>query len=305
MKYFKYIVMALAVAFVATSCDKKDPDFNSVHPTSDQAEVQVFYMAPLQNVAANYVHAIYLNEDKHENNGAALMNTYNGAPGGQTGTYWTVSAGDVRVRLLKAKAVTEKILDWEKPILEDGTRNEKDTTYYEYEPFYDRVVSNVEGGKKYYLVVYDLNQAPMIIDQQEPPTQVTTNTAEYASVRLLNFMWEDANNVYEPKLQLRLQDTQTKEYENVGDPIGFGEATEWFMPSVIKTTFNSGGTQRRDLDLVDTSTGERLQVLNSKGVAYGFTDYWTLSIGRGYTWIIYGTRNSTLCPVAIRSWTIR
>ena len=114
---------------------------------------------------------------------------------------------------------------------------------------------------------------------------------------------------YAGKVQLRMQDATTKEYINTCDPIGFGEATEWFMPSVIKTSFNSGGSQRRDLDVAvvneDGEVGERMLYTNSKGNKVGFTDYWTLSIGRGYVWILYGTRDVTVQPVAIRQWTLR
>ena len=53
MKYLKYIFMALTVAFVATSCDKRDPDFNAEQVSKDKAEVQVFLMTPVQNVSAN------------------------------------------------------------------------------------------------------------------------------------------------------------------------------------------------------------------------------------------------------------
>ena len=309
MKYLKYIFMALTVAFVATSCDKRDPDFNAEQVSKDKAEVQVFLITPVQNVSANYVHAVILNDDVHANKGSALLNPYNGAPGGTTGAYWTVPAGNTRVRLQRATPRTERILDWQKPVLDDGTENWKDTTYYDYETIYDKVVTGLEGGKKYFVFVYDFDKAPMAIDQLEPPTQTSTNTAEYAAVRFINFMWENPTTPYAGKVQLRMQDATTKEYINTCDPIGFGEATAWFMPSVIKTSFNSGGSQRRDLDVAvvneDGEVGERMLYTNSKGNKVGFTDYWTLSIGRGYVWILYGTRDVTVQPVAIRQWTLR
>lgn len=278
MKYLKYIIMSLVLVAAATSCSDRDVEFPwEPVDTSTKAFVQIMYMGPVASVAANNIYKITLNNQVYVNNGAAIMSTYNGTPGGGTGLFYTVDAGDVNIKLWKSDT-------------SDGA-----------EVYNNKF--HVEAGKYYSVVVHLFTLPPTVIERGDLPVFITSSTVENSAVRFYNFMFEDENTPSTAKLQLRLQNTETKEYEPVGKPVGFGEATEWLTPTVIKTSYNSSGSQRRDLDVVYTD-GSPLAYTNSKGNTVAkFTDYWTLAIGRGYQWFLYGTRGSTTMPLAIRQWT--
>ena len=278
MKYFKYIIMSLVLVAAATSCSDRDVEFPwEPVDTSTKAFVEIMYMGPVTTAAANNIYKITLNDQVYENNGAAILSTYNGTPGGGTGLFYTVDAGDVNIKMWKSDT-------------SDGA-----------EVYNNKF--HVEAGKYYNVVVHLFTLPPTVIERGELPVFITSNTVEQSAVKFYNFMFEDENTPSTAKLQLRLQNTETKVYENVGQPVGFGEATEWLTPSVIKTTYNSAGSQRRDLDVV-YADGTPLAYTNSKGgTTAKFTDYWTLSIGRAYMWYLYGTRGTKTMPLAIRQWT--
>ncbi len=282
MKSIKYLALATLSALMFTSCSDKDVDSDAPWEvvTNNQAQVQIMYMAPVVSSVANYIYKIEMAGSTFVNNGAAMITPYNGAPGGSTGLYYTIPAGTSNLKLYGANETL----------------------------VFDQNFT-VEGGKKYQVFVCEQSQPPVVIEVPTIPTQVTSNTAEYFAVRFYNFMWETAGVRIDRKVQLRIQDDETKEYVAVGDPIGFGEATEWLMPALHKTVYNSSGYQRINLDvLIDDGTGNYvpLTYLNSRGNQQSqFTDYWTEYIGRGYCWILYGTRNETTASIAIRQWTLR
>lgn len=334
MKYIKLLAMTLLMCFVASSCSEQDPDF-SWEPvnTSNKARVQVMYMTPVASAVANRIYRLVINDKVYENNGAALINNYNGTPGGLVSIFYDVDAGPLHIKLYKQPAnmkyqYSVNGSEWHATRGEDDTlmRMSKDgENWSASEPIvsnrlglknwddaliYDQTSQAVEAGKHYSVVVHLLNQQPTIIERGEIPLITSSNTAEYAAVRFYNFMFEDGNTPYPNKIQLRLKNTETGVYENVCDPIGFGEATPWFTPSVIKTVYNSAGSQRRDLDLivVDPATGtelDQLKYTRSNGTEAVFTDYWTLAIGRGYSWWLCGTRGEKTFPVQITNWTSR
>ena len=278
MKYFKYIIMSLVLVAAATSCSDRDVEFPwEPVDTSTKAFVQIMYMGPVTNVAANNIYKITLNNQVYENNGAAILSTYNGTPGGGTGLFYTVDAGDVNIKLWKSDT-------------SDGA-----------EVYNNKF--HVEAGKYYSVVVHLFTLPPTVIERGELPVFITSSTVENSAVRFYNFMFEDETTPSTAKLQLRLQNTETKEYEPVGKPVGFGEATEWLTPTVIKTSYNSSGSQRRDLDVIYTD-GSPLAYTNANGGTVAkFTDYWILAIGRGYMWFLRGTRGTTTRPLAITQWT--
>jgi len=287
MKSIKYLMLAAASVFMLASCSEKNVDVDAPWTIVDntKAQVQIMYQAPVSAAAANNIYKIEMAGQTFVNNGAAIITPYNGAPGGSTGLYYTVPAGKNHLKLYgKGDAV---VFDQD---------------------------FNVEGGKRYQVFVCKAEEAPKVIEVPVIPTQVTTNTAEYCAVRFYNFVWETAGVPFDKKLQLRIQayDKETKtygEYLPVGKPVAFGEATEWIMTDVIKTTFNSAGSMRVNLDVQvvnEDGSLSPLTYLNSKGVEQAkFTDYWTESIGRGYCWIVRGIRSETTAPVACSQWTLR
>lgn len=287
MKSIKYLMLAVASAFMLSSCSEKNVDVDAPWETvnNNQAQVQILFEAPVVNNTSNYIYKIEMAGMTYVNNGAAMITPYNGAPGGSTGLFYTIPAGEQSLKLYGKNDVV--VVD------------QKFT---------------VEGGKKYQVFIAETDKAPIVIECPAIPHKTTTNTAEYCAVRFYNFMWETAGVRPDYKLQLRIQayDNETKtygEYVSVGKPVGFGEATEWLMPDVYKTSYNSAGSQRINLDVMKVMPDGSLEPLtwlnSSANEQAKFTDYWTESIGRGYCWILRGVRNETIAPIAISQWTLR
>lgn len=276
MKYFKYIIMSLVLVAAATSCSDRDVEFPwEPVDTSTKAFVQIMYMSPMKTAAANNIFKIMLNDQVYENNGSAILTYYNGTPGGNSGLFYTVDAGDVNIKLWKSD-------------MSDGA-----------EVYNNKF--HVEAGKYYSVVVHLFDLPPTVIERGELPVFITAGTVENSGVKFYNFMFEDDNTPYPGKLQLRFQNPETKVYENAGKPVGFGEATEWLTPTVIKTDYNSAGSQVRYIDVVNAD-GTPLSYVDGDKTVPQFTDWWTLGIGRSYMWFMYGTRNSKTKALAIKSW---
>ena len=277
MKYFKYIALLLLVAVTMGSCDKKDVSYMA-EPVdeSSMAYVQVGYYAPVTAGAANYMYYIDLNGVEYGNNGATFLATFNTVPSGGTNRYYAVKAGTVNLKLHKRES--------------DGNGG------YNYPVVYDQNV-NVEAGKRYVLYVHDLEKAPIPIEMTPAPDfGRALDTDSMCRVQFVNLLYEADGQPYTGLVQYGVQNLDTKEYEPVGEPIGFGEVTPWFTTKIRKTVFNSSGYQRREVCLfaVDNNgnvTG-KLPYTLSNGNTGEFTDYWTWYIGRAYRQIAAGNCSS-------------
>ena len=281
MKYFKYLTLCLlAVLFV--SCSDKDVTYQMT-PVENKAYVQIYYVAPMKAITANYMYYADLNGVEYGNSGSTFLAINNFIPSGGVGLYYTVDAGDLNL------------------VFKDQKKNVK----------YNGVAKGLQAGKHYLIFIHNLEAEPAVIEDLDIPMfPGTAESATHCSVRFCNFLYEgyDANGNLVPftdKLQYALQNTETKEYEPIGKPVAFGEATEYFTPTIIKTVFNSSGYQRRDLTLfrIDANTGENLGQLmytNAKGTEVKFTDYWTWYIGRAYVQSLYGLRGDKSVPASLK-----
>ena len=264
MKCFKYIALLLLVAVTMGSCEKKDVSYMA-EPVdeSQKAYVQVGYYEPVTAGAANYMYFIDINGVEYGNDGATFLATFNTVPSGGTNRYYAVDAGNVNLKLHKR--------------VSDGSGG------YTYPVVYDQNVT-VEAGKRYCLYVHDLNKAPIAIEMTPAPEfGKALDTDSLCRVQFINLLYEDDGIPYTGK---------TKEYEPVGEPIGFGECTSWWYTKIRKTVYNSSGSQRREVCLfaVDNNgnvTG-MLPYTKSNGTVGEFTDYWTWYIGRAYRQIAAG-----------------
>ena len=277
MKYFKYIALLLLVAVTMGSCEKKDVSYMA-EPVDESAKayIQVGYYEPVTAGAANYMYFIDINGVEYGNDGATFLATFNTVPSGGTNRYYAVDAGNVNIKLHKR--------------VSDGNGG------YNYPVVYDQNV-NVEAGKRYCLYVHDLNKAPIPIEMTPAPEfGKALDTDSLCRVHFVNLLYEADGTPYTGKVQYGVQNLDTKEYEPVGEPIGFGESTSWFTVKIRKTVFNSSGSQRREVCLfaVDNSgkvTG-KLPYTLSNGNTGEFTDYWTRYIGRAYRQIAAGNCGS-------------
>ena len=273
MKFFKYIALLLLVAVTMGSCDKKDVSYMA-EPVdeSSKAYIQVGYYEPITAGAANYMYFIDINGVEYGNDGATFLATFNTVPSGGTNRYYAVDAGNVNLKLHKR--------------VSDGNGG------YTYPVVYDQNVT-VEAGKRYCLYVHDLNKAPIPIEMTPAPEfGRALDTDSLCRVQFINLLYEADGTPYSGKVQYGVQNVDTKEYEPVGEPIGFGECTPWFFVKVRKSVYNSSGYQREEVCLfaVDNSgkvTG-KLPYTLSNGNQGEFTDYWTWYIGRAYRQIAAG-----------------
>ena len=275
MKFLKYISICL-VALLFASCDNKDIDFNE-DPVTDQAQIQVAYMCPKKAETANYIYTVVINGVEYCNNGSSFLATYNYVPSGAVGLFYTVKPGDVNIRFLNKKG----------------------------EEVYNTNI-NVASGSKQMVVVYDFAQAPAIVPFKEPlKFPGVAETGNKCSVRLYNFLFESEGVPMTDKIQLGLQNTETKEYAPVGEPIAFGQATEFIPVDIDKekgSGFNTSGYQRRDICIyrigADGENKGVIQYTKSTGATAGFTDYWNWYIGRGYLEFMRGVLDSKTFVVA-------
>ena len=280
MKFLKYISICL-VALLFASCDNKDIDFNE-DPVTDQAQIQVAYMCPKKAETANYIYTVVINGVEYCNNGSSFLATYNYFPSGAVGLFYTVKPGDVNIRFLNKKG----------------------------EEVYNTNI-NVASGSKQMVVVYDFAQAPAIVPFKEPlKFPGVAETGNKCSVRLYNFLFESEGVPMTDKIQLGLQNTETKEYAPVGEPIAFGQATEFIPVDIDKekgSGFNTSGYQRRDICIyrigADGENKGVIQYTKSTGATAGFTDYWNWYIGRGYLEFMRGVLDSKTFVVAMTQFT--
>ena len=262
MKFFKYIALLLLVAVTMGSCDKKDVTFMAEPVNEGQmAYVQVGYYAPISTNAINNIYFIDINDVEYGNDGAAFLTTYNTVPGGGTNRYYAVPAGNVNIKLHRRES--------------DGNGG------FKYPEVYNQSTT-VQAGKRYCLYVHDLDKPPIPIETTAAPEfGKALDTDSMCRVQFVNLLYENGEPIKD-LIQYGLQDTETKEYSPVGEPVAFGEMTPWFKPIIHKTVFNSSGYQRRDVCLyrVDPTTRQIKERL--------FLDYWNWYIGRAYRQIAGG-----------------
>lgn len=284
MKFLKYISICL-LAVLAASCGKEDIKYKIDDLPTDMAQIQVGYMCPKTAITANYVYTVVINGQKYSNNGSSFLATYNYVPSAGVGLFYAVKAGNVSIQFLDSKG------------------NE----------MYNQTF-NVATGSKQMVVVYDLTKAPAIVPYQEPRKFAgVADTGDSCSMRLYNFLFESEGVPMTDKIQLGIQNTETKEYEPVGTPIAFGEATDFIPVKIDKlgpggTGMNSAGGQRRDVCIfrIDAQTGEnkgQIKYTNSKGKEASFTGYWTWYVGRGYLDFMRGVLDSKTFVTAMTQFT--
>ena len=280
MKAFKYLAIALTFVIGLSACEK----IELTHPYDDTdgrtALFQVFYYEPVTVAAANYIDSVYVNDVLYSSvNGSGQLVTYNGVPGGGIGRFFSAKPGDIKLRFM---------------------RGGKDV--------YERVVNIKQGRQGIY--VYDLNENPSVIEmnsfgERPTPSPADWDTDSVVYVRFVNLLYEDATTPYPGKLQYqwRRADQDEDTWQNVGNPVAFGEATDFEVITIHKTTFNSTGSQNVYYRLL-TDEGEVLQVLNTNDKMVNYSDYWTATLGRAYSHHFAGVR--TAKPVSsVRQWTVR
>ena len=91
-------------------------------------------------------------------------------------------------------------------------------------------------------------------------------------------------------------------WHNMGNPIGFGEATPICGFIVHKTAFNSSGYQTLYWRFLKED-GSTFTYTNASGREVAFTDYWTTYIGRSYLYMLGGNRGQSTNRMTMYRWT--
>ncbi len=275
MKNFKYIILFL-ITLGVVSCDKHEIEYMTTPIDKGMAEIQLHYFVPVTAVAANNIYKVAIGNQEYINNGAAVISTYNAIPSGSVGRFYAIKDGDVNIKLYKGSDM---------------------------ELVYDKNVK-LNAGKQN-VFIYDFDKEPIVFENGYPyNTNTTMETDSTCWVKFYNFMYEKEGEYCTLKLQYQYQYTDSEgkksDWNNLGEPIGFGESTGWQPVRVIKSIFNSSGYARIDYKIkVQDENGEYtqdLQLWNSNGKYVSYSDYWNGYIGRRYHHIMKGMRSAK--PIA-------
>ncbi len=279
MKKILFSILAVAAVFALTFCTKHKIEYDAEVYKGGEAEIQLHYMEPINNVAANNIDSTYINGVLYANvKGGGTLYPYNGLPGGAVGRFYRVPAGNVNITLMRGGVEV-----------------------------YNRNVTLAQGKQN--VIIHNLNEDPIVLDNKYPYWNTTApahvdnwGTDSVCKVMFINLLYETSTTPYRGKLQYQgiRQGEEAAGYFNVGEPVGFGEATDRVEIILHKSVFNSSGYQRIDYRIL-TETGDELMKWNgSKMVKY--TDYWNGYIGRVYMHFFRGVRTaSPVCNVS--QWT--
>lgn len=286
MKILKYIPLFLAAVGVLSSCDKHEIEFPFTN-VNEMTQVQLHYFVPTSTATANNIYKIELGDQVYvQPNNASIMSTYNGQPSGSVGLFYTVKENN--------------------PVLR----------YYlgpDLKLAYERTL-NLIPGRKQNVIVYDFDKDPLIIDTGYSSNNITFEvtptyqTDSIGYVRFYNLMYETPGVPYQGKIQYQAHyrskwlNNDWSEWQNVGEPIGFGESTSWAPVSIDRPTGAAYGQTAVYYRILDEN-GDELKVMNQYGNYANYSDYRTLYVGRRYQHFLRGFRSDKTIRAGVSLWT--
>lgn len=271
MKTVKYILAVVAAVFALGSCEKHviTFDYESVKDLGKTAQFSITYVEPLSVESKNAIHLIELNDVQLTSaEGGSSLAVNATLPSG--GRFFVAKPGENTLKFYR---------------IADGVK----TLVYE-------KVINLEANKKTDLFVYSLSSDPILIDNEYPytvnpekATPLTYATDSLATIRFYNFAFKgNASTPYPGKIQYQWCHDKSVgstgrggvdgNWVNLGEPVGFGEATDRVPVVVWKETVISAGSEVLWFRGIDPVTGA--VVLD--------TDWWTTSIGSVVNHILRG-----------------
>lgn len=276
MKHLKYLFMVFAGATIFASCEKHVITYEAETIPAGSAEFQLHYFVPLVANTSNNIYKVDINNQTYSLTNAPLA-VYNAVPSGAVSRFFNAPAGNTNIKLYRTTA---------------------------HELIYDQNTTLLPGKQNVF--VYDNNQPPIVIDNKFPyPRNVAEYTDSSGWVRFYNFLFDTINVPTTKRLQYQYQYTMDRttleksEWMNVGEPVAFGEATDWVELPVVPeiTTAPSASYARVDYRIIvvgaDGSNQGLLRVRNATGATIDYADWWTLYVGRHYMHILGGHQTAT------------
>lgn len=265
MKILKYISLIAIIAF-AMSCEEHEIEYNTTS-IGELAEFQLHYFAPLAAKSTNNIYRVEINDQLYANSDAPLT-TYNVIPKGSVGRFYTVTPGQVNIKLYKG---TDEVL------------------------VYDRNTTLSVGKQN--IFIHDFDKDPIVFDNEYPyVANLTEDTDSTSYVKFYNFLYETEGVPSDLKLQYQYIDPNTDELINIGSPVAFGETTGWQPVKILKTINNSSGYANvyYRMKVVDNDGNivDDLQLYNSSSNYVSYSDYWRGYIGRRVHHVMAGFRSS-------------
>ena len=285
MKKLTFIISLLTV-FALVSCEKHEILYDTHDLSEQSAEFQLHYFEPITSAAANYIDSVFVNGVLYSSvNGSGQLATYNGVPGGATGRFFAVAPGSVKFTFWRGGKV-----------------------------IYENVATLNKGKQNVF--VTDLNEPPFVIVNDYPykdkiirdkPTAATYNTDSIATGKIVNVLFESPGVPCTQKIQCQWRNDEKDAegnyiWHDMGNPIGFGEATPLCGFIVHKTAFNSSGYQTLYWRFLNED-GTTFKYTNASGNQVAFTDYWTTYIGRSYLYMLGGNRGQKTNRMTMYRWT--
>ena len=102
MKILKYLTYSLALILMVASCEKHEILFPTTPVDKNDAMFQLHYFEPINNVAANYIDSVFVNDVIYSSvDGSGQLLPYNGVPGGSAARFFTVKSGEVNLKFYR------------------------------------------------------------------------------------------------------------------------------------------------------------------------------------------------------------
>ena len=265
MKYIKYFALAAALMLGAAACQKHVIEFAESDSVKGKAQFQIIYAEPIAATTANRIDSVFVNGQIYNTINMPQKLTVNGIIPYPNG-YYVAPAGQVNLKFYRGK---------------DSDGKSK--------LVYDQTFTLSE--RKQQVIVYNLEAAPVILDDEYPytshstgATPATFDTDSLVSYRFINMLFQSPGVPYAGKVQYQWSNNSTRagratvgDWHNIGSPVGFGEQTIRDVAVVHKTVFNSSGSQEL-----------QFRALDEEGNMIGNGDYWTAFIGRVNTHMMRG-----------------
>jgi len=266
MKNITKIGIFLVLAFLLTACEQHVVEYDTTEiDIETTALFQIHNVVPLPSGTAYNINRIELNGELLTNETLPLFTpgTYSFVPYTTTGgKFFTTESGLVNLKLYQGAADNLTLV-------------------------YDKDIELPAG--KTSIIVHSFDEDPTLTEYGEFPRITTENSGETMWVKFHNLLYETHGVPTDLRLQYQYQYTvdndtgEKSDWINVGNPVLFGESTDWEPVSVNKTIEISSGYGRVDYRLRiigdDGSDQGNLKIQRSWGMI-DYTDYWTGYIGR-------------------------